>query len=435
MVTNVNEAISWVQSRLQFGIKPGLDRMEWLMERLGNPERRIRAIHIGGTNGKGSTLAFLRSILQTANYKVGAFTSPSLETFTDRITVNSEQISDADFVALINTIKPLVEQLDEIAELGEVTEFEVITTVAFLYFGKINPVDIAIFEVGLGGRHDSTNIINPLLSIITSVGIDHINILGPNLREIAHEKAGIIKNGVAVISGVQQEEAFIEIKQKAKKQKAALYQIGEQISLCDYEQLDTGEQFTLETPFAKMDNLQIAMFGKHQVVNASLAIMAAQFLKKYYALMIADRDIYQGIKIVKWPGRFEIVSSEPLIVLDGAHNEQAINSLTTTISERFANKRVKVLFSALRDKDLAVMIQKLDSIADEIIFVEFEHERAATADEMFKLSNSNGKKQHNDWRTGLKNELDGLAADEVLVITGSLYFISEVRECLNEVVK
>lgn len=192
MFHTYNEALNWIHSRLRLGIKPGLKRMEWMMEKLNHPERRLRTVHIGGTNGKGSTVTFLRSILQEAGYSVGTFTSPYFEQFNERISVNGTPVTDQEITELANVIFPLAEELEK-TELGGPTEFEVITAMSIYYFSKINPVDIVIFEVGLGGRFDSTNIIYPLLSIITSIGLDHTNILGHSISEIAFEKAGIIK--------------------------------------------------------------------------------------------------------------------------------------------------------------------------------------------------------------------------------------------------
>src|SRR5690606_30256187 len=202
----------------------GLSRMEWMMERLGHPVNKIKAIHVAGTNGKGSTVSYLRNILQEAGYKVGTFTSPYIETFNERISVNGYPISDDEIVSLLNAIKPLAEELEEL-ELGGPTEFEVITAMALYYFGERADIDFVIMEVGLGGRFDSTNIIKPLASVITSIGLDHMNILGESIEEIASEKAGIIKQNIPVVSAVSQEEAIDIIFNKAKEEKSPFYQL------------------------------------------------------------------------------------------------------------------------------------------------------------------------------------------------------------------
>lgn len=207
MFQTYEQALTWIHARLRLGIKPGLARMEWMMERLNHPERRIKTIHIGGTNGKGSTLTFLRCILEEACCKVGTFTSPFFEQFNERISVNGKAISDEEMLELTNIIKPLADELES-TELGGPTEFEVITAMSLYYFAKKNPVDIVLYEVGLGGRFDSTNILHPLLSIITSIGMDHTNILGDTYEKIATEKAGIIKSGTPIITAVKQPESL-----------------------------------------------------------------------------------------------------------------------------------------------------------------------------------------------------------------------------------
>ncbi|KHF29707.1 Folylpolyglutamate synthase [Anoxybacillus sp. BCO1] len=222
MVRTCKEAVDWIHSRLSFGVKPGLKRMEWMMEKLGHPQRRIKAIHVGGTNGKGSTVCFLRHILQEAGYRVGTFTSPYVEQFNERISINGQPICDVDLMKLVQFIQPLAEELEQ-TELGGPTEFEVITAMALYYFGKMNVQDVVIFEVGLGGRLDSTNVIYPLLSVITNVGYDHIHILGNTLEQIAFEKAGIIKAGIPVVTAIDQPEAVRVVEEKAVSVRSKVY--------------------------------------------------------------------------------------------------------------------------------------------------------------------------------------------------------------------
>ncbi len=216
MFNTYKEAISWIHGRLKFGVKPGLLRMEKLMEKLEHPEKNIRAIHVAGTNGKGSTVSFIRSVLQEAGYTVGTFTSPYMITFNERISVNGMPITDEEWRTLVTDIKPIVDELDK-TDAGTVTEFEIITACAFLYFAKRADIDFVIFEAGLGGTFDSTNIVKPLLSVITSIGHDHMAILGNTIEEIAGQKAGIIKNSIPVITGVNQPEALGVIEAEAEK--------------------------------------------------------------------------------------------------------------------------------------------------------------------------------------------------------------------------
>ncbi|HZG72478.1 MAG TPA: folylpolyglutamate synthase/dihydrofolate synthase family protein, partial [Chondromyces sp.] len=272
MLHTYEEALEWIHGRLRMGIKPGLKRMEWMMERLGNPERHLKTIHVGGTNGKGSTVTHLRSILQEAGYEVGTFTSPYIEIFNERISVNGQPVSDEEIVELANVIKPLAEEMDN-TDFGGPTEFEIITAMAIVYFARIHPVDVAIFEVGLGGRFDSTNIIHPLVSIITNIGMDHMQFLGDSIEEIAMEKAGIIKSGVPVITAVKQPEAFQVIENKAKEKRTAVYSLGNQFTKEWLSSLPQGEKFHFQSVYGEYQELQTGLNGLHQTDNAALAVM------------------------------------------------------------------------------------------------------------------------------------------------------------------
>ncbi|MFD2446237.1 bifunctional folylpolyglutamate synthase/dihydrofolate synthase [Bacillus sp. CGMCC 1.16607] len=431
MLTTYKEAINWIHSRLRLGIKPGLKRMEWMMERLGSPHNQLKTIHIGGTNGKGSTVTFLRNILQSSGFEVGTFTSPYIEQFNERISVNGIPISDDEIVELTNLIIPLADELEG-TELGAPTEFEVITAMSFYYFAKLHPVDVVIYEVGLGGRFDSTNIIHPLLSIITSIGLDHTSILGETYEEIAFEKAGIIKNGVGVISAVKQNEAREVIMNQALLKKASIYQPGNQYSVTSTRSLVKGEEFSITTPFKSLNHLEIGMMGQHQVDNASLAVMASIYLNQFYSFMIEEEHIRSGLKAAFWPGRMEIIQESPLVVMDGAHNEEGISALVKVIESRFNQYNIKIIFTALADKALDGMIGQLDKVADQLYFVEFDYPRASKALDLFEKSHSQNKSYTNDWKNLLVEQIDRLGQEEILVITGSLYFISEVKGFLTK---
>ncbi|CAM3457418.1 bifunctional folylpolyglutamate synthase/dihydrofolate synthase [Cytobacillus oceanisediminis] len=426
MFTTYEEALEWIHSRLRLGMKPGLQRMEWMMDKLGHPERRIKSVHIGGTNGKGSTVTFLRSILQEAGYSVGTFTSPYFEQFNERVSINGAPIKDKEIVQLANDIYPLAVELEN-TELGGPTEFEIITAMAFQYFGHVHPADIVMFEVGLGGRYDSTNIIYPVLSIITSIGLDHTAILGDTYEKIAFEKAGIIKPGISVITGVKQEEALTVIKEKALEKKAPLYLLGNEFSISGHRSMPKGEYFSVNTVFEEFPGLEIGMAGKHQTENASLAVMAAELLNIYYSFLIEDEHIRAGLKNAYWPGRFEIISDDPLVIIDGAHNEEGIIALTAELAARFHDKRINLVFAALSDKKLDKMIDNLDSVADKIAFTEFNFPRAARAEELYEISTNKNKHFHKDWKQLLENELKETEKDSILVVTGSLYFLSEAK--------
>lgn len=430
-IESYQEALQWIHSRLSLGIKPGLKRMEWLMEKLGHPERNVRVIHVGGTNGKGSTIAYLRQILQEAEYKVGTFTSPYFETFNERISINGEPISDDELVELTNIIKPLCDELDE-SELGGPTEFEVITAMSIYYFAFKNPVDIVLYEVGLGGRLDSTNVLYPILIIITNIGKDHTNLLGETYEEIAAEKAGIIKSSVSLITAVKQPEALKVFEEKAKEKRAPVYLADREFRIKDHRPQPDGECFSFESIFQSFDDLKISMKGRHQTENAALAVMGAIFLNKLFAFYIEEEHIRTGLEKAYWPGRFETVSASPLIVIDGAHNEEGITALTDELKTRYSDKKIKVIFAALHDKKLDGMVRRLDEIADEIIFTSFDFPRAAKAEELFRYSHADKKIVAGDWRHALTEAVEGMSGGDMLVITGSLYFIPLAKARLAE---
>ncbi|KIL53318.1 folyl-polyglutamate synthetase [Jeotgalibacillus alimentarius] len=423
MIQTFEEAVSWIHGRLRLGIKPGLERMEWMMERLGNPHLKINAVHIGGTNGKGSTLSFLRNILEEGGYSVGTFTSPYFEVFNERISVNGKPASEEDWTSLVNKIKPLADELEE-HELGGPTEFEVITAMMFYYFGEVQQTDYVLIEVGLGGRFDSTNIVRPVCSCITSIGLDHVNILGHSYEEIAFEKAGIIKEGVPLVFNVRHSGAREVILTQAEKMNAPVYELGEQFHV-QIEKTDSeGEMFSYNSNI----QLKTSMSGAHQVENASLAVTIAKLTEPKL-----NRNIIQtGIEKTFWPGRFEKISENPLVIMDGAHNPEGIDTMMQTIHEKYPEKHVHFIFAAVSDKDLTNMISKLDQHADRITFTSFDFPRAADAKSLYELSNHKNKQaiENTEWMTEL-NQSD----DTLYMITGSLYFLSGIYKDLKHLLK
>ncbi|WP_449537145.1 bifunctional folylpolyglutamate synthase/dihydrofolate synthase [Ferdinandcohnia sp. Marseille-Q9671] len=429
MIHTYEEALSWIHSRLRLGMKPGLSRMEWMMERLNHPEKKIKAIHVAGTNGKGSTVSYIRSILEEAGYTVGTFTSPYIETFNERISVNGTPISNDEIVSLLQKIKPLAEELEG-TELGGPTEFEVITAMALYYFGTNDTIDFVIMEVGLGGKLDSTNVITPLLSVITSIGFDHMNILGNTLEEIAGEKAGIIKPNVPVVSCVDQQEAIRVIRKTASEMNSPFYQVREDFKVEGHTQKQNGEMFTVRTSDKVLENIQITMKGTHQVYNASLAVMVIQLLQKNRKVNVVENDLRKGLEKTKWIGRFEEISSDPQVILDGAHNPEGVKSLVETIKAHLSGKEVHIIFSALSDKKLETMLRQLEDVAHSLTLTSFDFPRAASTEELYE--NSSGSEKIvvvDDWKIAIQRKIKLISKPgKVLIITGSLYFISNVRQ-------
>ncbi|TFE01006.1 bifunctional folylpolyglutamate synthase/dihydrofolate synthase [Jeotgalibacillus salarius] len=421
MIQNYEEAVHWIHGRLRLGIKPGLERMEWMMNRLGNPHLKIKAVHIGGTNGKGSTLSFLRQILQEDGYSVGTFTSPYFEFFNERISVNGYPAPEEEWTKLVNKIKPLADELEQ-HDLGGPTEFEVITAMMFYYFGEMKKVDIALIEVGLGGRFDSTNIVQPVCTCITSIGLDHVSILGNSYEEIAFEKAGIIKDDIPLVLNVNHNGARGVIIRQAEKMRSSVYELGRQFHIAHEQSNEQGEKFVYNGTL----HLKTAMSGLHQAENASLAVTIARLIKPE----MTDQVIQTGLQNTYWPGRFELISQDPLIVMDGAHNPEGIEMMMKTIQEKYSDKKVHFIFAAVSDKDLSQMIGVLDHHADKITFTSFDFPRAAKSDQLYELSSHHNKKtaDQRDWITEIKRSNDIL-----YMVTGSLYFLSGIYRELKKI--
>ncbi|SEU08724.1 dihydrofolate synthase / folylpolyglutamate synthase [Salinibacillus kushneri] len=422
-----DEAIEWIQQRSKFGIKPGLERMKWFMEKLDHPEQKIRSIHIAGTNGKGSTLSFLRHLLEAHHFSVGSFTSPYLIHFNERISVNGVPIKDKELVMLVKKIKPLCEELEQ-TEFGPPTEFEVITAMAFVYFAE-QSLDYVLLETGLGGRLDSTNIVEPIASIITNIGLDHTRILGNTYEQIASEKAGIIKQGVPVTTAVQHHGSFQVIKDKAVEKSAPIYQLGNDFHIMNQKpSQEEGEMFTFKFEQQSFSDLKINMKGYHQIQNAALALHTFLLMSQMNQIKPKENVIRTGLQKTRWPGRFEVVSKNPLVIIDGAHNKEGVISLIETLKRSYPHHKKRLLFSMMKDKNVSEVIQLLDQYFDGIVFTSFEFERASGAEQLFSQSRHPGKEIHMNWKEAVQYELSHMDSNEIFVISGSLYFISKVRQ-------
>ncbi|WP_226583429.1 bifunctional folylpolyglutamate synthase/dihydrofolate synthase [Halobacillus litoralis] len=424
------EALKWIHSREKFKVKPGLKRMEWLMERLDHPEKRIQAVHIAGTNGKGSTVSFLRYILNEQGYAVGTFTSPYIERFNERISVNGIPITDELLAELVEKIKPLAEEL-RLTPLGEPTEFEIITAMAMVHFSQIN-LDYVLVETGLGGTYDSTNIVKPLLSVITNIGHDHMNILGSTIEEIAGEKAGIIKPGIPVVTGVKQETARKVIQQKAYETGSTVHVLGDDFHVDHLESTAEGEWFTFSNGSFTSDDLWLStMKGPHQVENAGVAVQAAEALRSIGVKV--ERSLYKdGIKKTKWPARFEMVRTSPLTIIDGAHNEEGTAALVETMKCHYQGRKVILVYAALEDKPVKKMMNALNEVVDHAFTTTFDFPRALSAQDLARLSSIDETTAVSNYKDALKCAAEAAGENGILLITGSLYFISKVRETLEE---
>ncbi|GGK15919.1 bifunctional folylpolyglutamate synthase/dihydrofolate synthase [Caldalkalibacillus thermarum] len=431
------EAIEWIHSLKHLGIKPGLKRMEWLMERLGHPERLLKCVHIAGTNGKGSTLAFMRHVLQEAGYQVGTFTSPYLIRFQNRIQVNGEDIADGHLVQVVNKIKPLVEELAQ-TELGSPTEFEVVTTLAIEYFARIASPDVVLWETGLGGRLDSTNIVIPIATVITNVGYDHMHLLGDTLESIAAEKAGIIKPGVPLITAVEENGPYQVIERTAKEKKASIYRLGQAFFIEDQAHDEEGQSFSYRSLFTRLEQLHIRMKGVHQLHNAAVALMTLEVLKQFYALIWEEEELRRGLEQTTWSGRLEVIQNEPLVLLDGAHNPQGMEALAQSLARHYPRHQWTIIFSAMKDKPVAEMIKPLAGVAKRLVLTQFEGgPRTAAASDLLQAAEQSLRQvdfdisMEPDWEQAYRQAVASAGTQEGICFAGSLYFISEVRQKLR----
>jgi dihydrofolate synthase/folylpolyglutamate synthase len=409
-----------------------LRRMEKLLQPFGNPHLGTRTVHIAGTKGKGSTAAMISQTLIAAGYRTGLFTSPHLHTLRERIRINGAMISEADFAALVTELKPLVESINKQADFGQLTTFEILTAVVFTYFKK-SRVDFQVLEVGLGGRLDATNVVKPDVCVITSLSLDHTEILGNSISQIAAEKAGIIKSGCIVISAPQVDDASRVINQVCRQQKAKLIQVGRDVTWHKTSGDLRGQTLTVSTKSGHYD-LTIPLLGDHQLENAAVALAVIQALISL-GINISFQNIETGFSQVSWPGRLQILSREPIVVVDGAHNAYSMNKLVTAIKKYFDYKICFVIFGTSCDKDVSGMAQELQPLGNHIIVTSSSHPRAALISSVAEKFNSLGVKAMvvGNVAEALSKALVLAKKKDLILITGSLFVVAEALDYFTNV--
>ncbi|KRE51167.1 bifunctional folylpolyglutamate synthase/dihydrofolate synthase [Paenibacillus sp. Soil522] len=430
------EAVAWITGLIPFGIRPGLERIEKLMELLENPHRRLKFIHIAGTNGKGSTCAYLTSVLLRSGYDVGTFTSPYITKFTNRFQYNGVDIEEETLLKLANEVKPHVEALAE-TELGSPTMFEVSTALAVLFYAKVTYPDYVVWETGLGGRLDVTNIAHPVVSVITNIGHDHMDRLGDTIAAVASEKAGIIKAGIPVVSAVSQPEAIEVIKRVAAEKQSTLYLLGEQFHETVLSVREDEQIFRFDNLFRSIEPLTITLNGAHQRTNAAVAVMTLEVLRQYNALVVEDDVLAEGLRAAAWPGRLEMVSKQPRILIDGAHNPEGAESLADALVNTYKYDRLHLMMGMLENKNHQDVLKHILPIVDTLIVTEpdfrMKKEARAMADVVLEMQQQQPDKYRfeliveQNWQTALQ-KLQQLTGDTDLgVVTGTLYLIADVR--------
>ncbi|MBI6873703.1 bifunctional folylpolyglutamate synthase/dihydrofolate synthase [Clostridium aciditolerans] len=443
---NYDEAMQYITNTAKFGVNLGLGKTEKILEFLGNPHKKLKCIHLAGTNGKGSTTAMITQILVDAGYKVGMYTSPYLEVFEERIQINGENISKEE---LSEAVTEVSNSVNKVVELGyeHPTEFEIITCTMFYYFSKKN-VDFAIIEVGLGGRLDSTNVIEPfysnkdggvLASVIASISYDHMQVLGNTLEEIAYEKAGIIKNGVPVIMYPQQKEAEEVIEKVCFERGCKLIKVPNNcVEYLEDNNIKIDNQSTKYSQNIKLQTnestyyIELALLGKHQLLNCATAVFVIEELIKQGTNISID-SIINGLKTVKWIGRLEVIRNKPLVIIDGAHNIDGISKLKENVELYFKYNKMTLILGILADKEVDSMVNTIVPLADRVIAVTPNSYRAESAEELKNVIQKYNTKCEavENYKDAYELALSYCNDDDLLLISGSLYMIGDMRKILK----
>lgn len=415
MFSTIHEVEAFFNQRKTLGIKPGLERMNELLSRLDHPEKKMKAIHVAGTNGKGSTIHFLNAALRANHYETGVFTSPSFTGLTGHILLNDKAITESDFIQILNRVHPHVQQMDE----GDMapTEFEVLTAIAFVYFSENG--EVTLVETGMGGRFDTTNTFNPILSIITNIAIDHTAYLGETLTEIASHKAGIIKEHAPVIIGEMEEVALEVMADEAKDKETDIHYFGRDFR---YEKDRNSKQMKWKSK-EKEYTIELSMQGEHQLKNASVVLKALEKLENMGYKLDWDKVI-DAISKTTAPGRYELIHTNPIVIADAAHNHAGIKAFIDTVHQDYPDCEIHVVVAMFRDKETKEMLDLLSEEFHSITLTSFDHPRAASAKELYNQTDSNEKYFNENWKVILDKMM---LEDKIYFITGSLHFMTLVR--------
>ncbi len=419
MLKSFKEAKEWIENSHRFGDKLDLVRMNIACELLDHPEKSFTSVHVAGTNGKGSTANYIKNVLTDAGYITGIYTSPYVVKFNERMGIDNDFISDDEVLSYANILKRLWDKV-YLEYKESITFFEILTLMSFLYF-KDHHIDIAVVEVGLGGTLDATNVITPLISVITNISYDHMKQLGNTLESIALNKLGIVKQNGVLITTIEEESLqslFIEYTKKLNAFCMIL-----DLNLIENKVISETTSFDY-----KAKHYELTLTGEHQIKNAILAIEVLLYLRNHFRYNITNQAIETGLKRTTWPGRLEIIDHQ--IVLDGAHNLGGALSLKQSLKLIFPGYKIICLFCMMKDKEHDKVIREFDEFVSEFHFTEIEYPRRANAIDLYNESRHTYKYVDKDYKEAI-NRLKNRKENEILLITGSLYFISEARAYLK----
>jgi dihydrofolate synthase/folylpolyglutamate synthase len=417
------ESVSWLYSLQKFGIKFGLSKTYNLLKAFGNPHLAQRYIHIAGTNGKGSVGAMLESVLIKSGLKVGLYSSPHLVSFSERFRINREFIKKDQAASIIMELKEVISKKEQ------PTFFELTTAMALIYFFR-EDVDVGIIEVGMGGRLDATNVIYPMVSIITNIGLEHQEFLGNNIIDIAKEKGGIIKEGVDLVTGVTQPSVVRLLESLCKKKDAPFWRVGRSVQ---YRRLPSGllGYYGLRDRYT---DIELGLQGRFQYRNAALALLTLEILKRK-GLFISDEAVRAGLEDLIWPGRLEEVSSNPTIILDGAHNPSAMRLLADSIGRDFDFKKLILILGIMEDKDIKNILKEILPLANRVIYTRPTYYRAADPQYLMDLAREFGKagEVYLPIKAAIDRAVNLADKRDLILVTGSLFTVGEAKSCLDPI--
>ena len=404
-----------------------LRRMDELLERLGNPHLKARTVHVAGTKGKGSVAAMIASVLTNSGYRTGLYTSPHLHTFNERVRVDGELITDEEITALVKKLKPEEQAVNERATYGKLTTFELITVLGFMYF-DLKKVDFQVIEVGLGGRLDATNVVQPEVSVITTIGFDHMEVLGNTITEIAAEKAGIIKRDGIVVSSSQVDEAEKVIASVCREKNAELIKVGSDVTFWGNE-YDVDYQNFLVNGRLDRYELTIPLIGDHQLINATTAVAALEVLSEK-GFAITKESMRNGMSKVNWPGRLQLLSTKPLLVVDGAHTPESVRRMRESLEKYFSFDKAIVIIGSSSDKDISGIVEELTPLFGKAIITRSIHPRSMSADTIVKEFRRRGVQAVvvDDFSEVLSVALSMAGENDLVCATGSLFIVAGVIE-------
>jgi len=427
---NYDEALDWLYNVRRFGPERTLGPTRHVLELMGNPQESFSSIHVGGSNGKGSTSAMIASILDAGGYKVGLFTSPHLEDFRERVRVDGEYISEGDVAKILSKIRPLFEEMLE--QSMPLRFFDIVTAMAFQYFREAG-VEYAVLEVGLGGRLDATNVVDPLVSVITNIGYEHTNILGETLVEIAGEKAGIIKPGRVLVTATRDSDVFRVFTEIARELAVEVVHVGYDTGYARTGSSLTGQTFDLHS-LDEYTDLYVPLLGEHQLLNAATAVAAVECLSRY-GVTVPGEAIRRGLATVQWPARLEIVMEKPLVVLDCAKDAEATEAVKKSIMRDMKPRRIVAVVSMSSDKKIPGMIDSVATVAERFIITTHSvMDRAAEPDVIAAEVERNGRPYEimEDEEAAFRRALELAGDEDMVLVIGSVFLAGSARSFFRE---